>query len=119
MDRTEKDEAYLKHTLEAIESIEKYTSSFSKEDFIKSEHKLTQDAVVREFEIIGEAVGRLSDEIKKQEPNLPWREIAGMRNKLIHEYFGVDLAVVWKTVEADLPVLKSAILKLLNLFVEA
>lgn len=90
----ERDEAFLKHILDAIDSIEAYTKGMSKEEFIKKENRMAQDAVIREFEIIGEAVGRLSEEVKKESPELPWREIADMRNKLIHEYFGVDLVVV-------------------------
>ncbi|MBI2057828.1 MAG: DUF86 domain-containing protein [Candidatus Yanofskybacteria bacterium] len=109
-----KDEAYLKHILDAVAAIETYTQDVSKEEFVNKENKMMQDAVVREFEIIGEAVGRLSEEIKKENSDLPWRDIGNMRNKLIHEYFGVDLAVVWKTVETDLLVLKQAINKIME-----
>lgn len=108
----EKDEVYFRHILDAIESIEKYVNGVNKEEFVKKEKQMMQDAVVREFEIIGEAVGRLSEEIKKGNSDLPWRDISDMRNKLIHEYFGVDLAVVWKTIEADLPMLKASIIKI-------
>ena len=115
----EKDEIYLKHVLDAIESILVYVSGLNKEEFIKIENQMMQDAVIRELEIIGEAVGKLSDDIKRNNPDLPWRNISDMRNKLIHEYFGVDLAVVWKTIEADLPILKKTILKLTEFLVEA
>ncbi len=109
-----KDEAYLKHISDAIESIETYTRNISREGFFRKENKMMQDAVVRQFEVIGEAVGRLSEKIKEENPGLPWKDIADMRNKLIHEYFGVDLAVVSKTIETDLPILKDSVVKILN-----
>lgn len=80
---------------------------------------MMQDAVVRQFEIIGEAVGRLSEKIKEENSELPWKDIADMRNKLIHEYFGIDLAVVWKTIEVDLPILKDSVIKILDSMVPA
>ncbi len=105
-----KDEAYVKHIEDAIESIETYTKGISKDEFLdKDKNKMIKDAVVRQFEIIGEAVGRLSEESKKEHPNLPWKDIANMRNKLIHEYFAVDLAIIWKTIENDLPILKQVV----------
>ncbi len=108
----ERDSAYIKHILEAIATVESYTKGFDREKFLDPANKLTQDGVVREFEIIGEAVGRLSEDIKKQHSDLPWRDIVGMRNKLIHDYFRVNLGVVWKTVERDVLVLKEAMQKL-------
>lgn len=66
----------------------------------------TQDAVIRNIEIIGQAVKGISDATRSLEPGVPWRQIAGMRDKLIHEYFGVDLALVWDVVERELPVLR-------------
>ncbi len=104
------DEPYLKHILDAIESIEIYTKDVERSDFLdKNKDKKTKDAVIRQFEIIGEAVGRLSDRIKSKHPDLPWRRISNMRNKLIHEYFAVNMAIVWKTIEDDLPILKQTI----------
>ncbi len=114
----DKDKAFIEHILEAIGSIEKYTEDISKENFMSEKNKMVQDAVIREFEIIGEAVRKLSETIKSRNPDLPWRDIAGMRNKLIHEYFGVDIAVVWKTIEADLPILKKVAQKALESFTE-
>lgn len=69
------------------------------------------DAVVRELEIIGEAAGQCNEDFKKNNPEVPWKEAIGMRNRLIHEYFGVDLSVVWTTCMEDLPILKSALVK--------
>lgn len=109
------DKPYLKHILDAIESIEKYTADVKRSDFLdKDNDPKTKDAVIRQFEIIGEATGRLSDKIKNSHPNLPWKRISDMRNKLIHEYFGVDMAVVWKTIETDLPILKKVAQQILD-----
>ena len=79
------------------------------EDFLGN--KLKQDGIIRELEIIGEASKQLSLEFKEKYSDIPWKDIAGMRDKLIHEYFGVDLNAVWETVEDDLPILKSALQK--------
>jgi len=79
---------YINDILEAIEKIKKYTKGLSFEKF--SQNEMTIDAVVRNFGIIGEAVKHIPLKIKKKYPNVPWREMAGMRDKLIHEYFGVN-----------------------------
>lgn len=114
----EKDRAFIKHILEAAESIEKYTKGMDKEEFMSEQNKMARDAVVREFEIIGEATKRLSEKVKELNPDLPWRDIAGMRNKLVHEYFGVDMAVVWETIKSDLPILKKVAQRVLDSLVE-
>lgn len=97
----------LKHALAAIEEIEKFTKSVSWEDFLKNTEK--QAAVERQLEIIGEAVKNLSEEFKTKYQEIPWRDIGGMRDNLIHEYFGIDLKVVWKTIHEDLPSFKKQI----------
>ena len=99
-----KDSAYLQHILEAIKSIEDYLNGFDYETFVKD--KKTIDAVVRELEIIGEAANDLSDDFKKKHSEIPFREMADMRNVLIHEYFGVNAKIVWDTCKIDLPKLK-------------
>jgi uncharacterized protein with HEPN domain len=70
---------------------------------------LIQDGAIRQIEIIGEATKRLSKEIRKSHPKIPWKDIAGMRDKLIHDYLGVDLAAVWDTVKKDIPALKNSL----------
>ncbi len=73
---------------------------------------LLQDAVIRNIEVIGEAAKKVSDIFKEQNSQVPWREMAGMRDKLIHDYFGVDIEIVWKTVQIDIPVLKKLLIDL-------
>ncbi len=107
-----KDSVYLKHIFDSIQNIEEYTSGMNREGFFSDSSKMVRSAVIREFEIIGEATGKLSKELKADYPDVPWRDIQDMRNKLIHEYFGVDIGILWKTVENNLPELKTAILKI-------
>ena len=104
----EKDKAYILHVLDAIADIEEFTKGFDRDHFVDATNKLVQNAVIREFEIIGEAVKNLSDELKLRHPGLPWRDITVMRNKRIHDYFSVNLSVVWKTIERDLILLRKA-----------
>ena len=102
-----KDKAYLEHIAEAITKIEKYLRHATLQEIKTNE--MLQDAVVRELEILGEASNNISEEFRKKHPDITWHEIIGMRNKLIHEYFGVDLDILWKTYQEDLPLLKSKI----------
>lgn len=76
--------------------------------------RMRQDAVIRKLEIIGEAVKQLSNATKESRSEIPWKQIAGMRDRLTHGYFGVDLALVWRVVERDLPALKAAVMALLR-----
>ncbi len=94
----------MEHIFDAIEAIERFTDSKSKEDFIKDE--MLSSAVIKKFEIIGEACSRLSEDFRTTHTNIPWKEIIGMRNILIHDYFGTDLEGVWNSIEEDLPKLK-------------
>ena len=105
------DRLYLEHIREAAEKIAAYCGS-GREEFRKN--PMVQDAVIRNFEIIGEAAKRLSEDAKRQTPEVPWRRVAGFRDVLIHQYMGVDLEEVWNAVEAHLPVLRRAVEALLK-----
>jgi uncharacterized protein with HEPN domain len=101
---------YLQHVLDALERIQRYTVD-GREAFLAS--SLVSDAVVRNLEVVGEAVKQLPPEVRDLAPEVPWRRIAGMRDVLIHEYFGVDLEVVWRVVEVELPLLRDAVRRVL------
>ena len=108
----QRDKAYLLDILEAGKLAISYVDKMSMEEFLKDTQ--CQDAVIRRFEIIGEAARRISDEIKADHPEIPWFEIVGMRNIMIHEYDDVDMVVVWNTVKKDIPSLIAAIDKILS-----
>ena len=98
---------YLKDILSAIDSIEAFVVGMNFEEFCADDK--TSSAVIRKFEIIGEATKNIPDQIKEKYPQIPWKDIAGMRDKLIHAYSEVDLTLVWKTIHKRLPELKSFI----------
>jgi len=103
---------FLEDIFESAGRIEKYTKGFTKANLSKNQE--TQDAVIRRFEIIGEAVKNLPAGFKNNHKEIDWRKIAGMRNVLIHEYFGIHINRIWKTVKEDIPDLKSKISKILE-----
>lgn len=105
---------FLTHILESIAEIENFIRNISEKEF-ENDTK-TQDAVIRRIEIIGEATKNLPSAFKNKNPQIEWREMAGMRDKLIHEYFGVDLDLVWEVVKNDIPKLKKQILELVEKF---
>lgn len=95
------DLVYVADMLDSISLVQQYTSAMTQEQFMRDSR--TQDAVIRRIEVIGEAAKQVGSEIRGRYPNIPWSEAARMRDKLIHGYFGIDLAAVWKTVQEDLP----------------
>jgi uncharacterized protein with HEPN domain len=103
---------YLKDILAAMESIECFIAGMDLDTFQKDDK--TTSAVMRKLEIIGEAVKQIPDEIRLKHSQVPWKEMAGMRDKLIHFYFGIDYHLVWKTVTERLPQVKQEIQKVLR-----
>lgn len=105
------DKVYLLHMRDALQRVRDYTSA-GKDTFFTD--LKTQDAVIRNFEIIGEAAKRVSEATRDRAPRIPWRLIPGFRDILIHQYEGVDLQEVWKRVEQDVPQLLNALQTLLR-----
>jgi len=103
---------FIKHIRDSINEIDSFTKNVSKEKFI--EEKLIQNAVIRSIEVIGEAVKNLPEGFRRKYKEIPWNKIAGMRDKIIHHYFGVDLETIWKVVKEDIPQLKKQIHKILE-----
>jgi uncharacterized protein with HEPN domain len=106
------DRVYLSHVLQAIESILKYTEGMTYEDF--NSNSLVQDAVIRNFEIIGEATKRVSFQLRNTYPNVPWSKMAGLRDKLIHDYIKVNLVLLWGVVVDVLPLQKIEFQKIIS-----
>jgi uncharacterized protein with HEPN domain len=106
-----RDQLYLRHVLDAIGKVERYVA-VGYDEFMTASH--WQDAVIRQLEIIGEAVKRFSPETTERRPDIAWRRIAGMRDVLIHNYMGVDLEAVWQVTQNDLSRLRQAVEELLD-----
>jgi uncharacterized protein with HEPN domain len=102
----------LSEMLESIIAIRSYTNGVNKAGF--EANTLLQDAVIRRLEVMGEAANQLPELVKSRFPAVEWRVITAMRNRLIHGYFSVDVAIVWNTVEQDLPTLETEIRAILN-----
>ncbi len=105
---------YLRHILDAIFTVEEYLQGVDEQKFKST--RLLQDGVIRQIEVIGEAVRHISKDIRKTHPEIPWQDVAGMRDKLIHGYFGVDVEKVWDTAQEDLPGLKQQVTEILKDF---
>ena len=105
------DSVYLRHILDAMVRLSGYLNGVDEAAFLAQ--PLLQDGAIRQIEVMGEAVKNLSQPLREQFSHVPWQDIAGMRDKLIHQYFGVDLEKVWLTAVRDMPVLQPEITKIL------
>lgn len=101
---------YLDDILNSFEEVEEFTLGMSFEDFIRD--RKTLNAVIRSLEVMGEAAKKVPEEIREQHPDIPWKYMAGMRDKLIHEYHAVDLEIIWAVITEELPPLKSPLRRL-------
>ena len=95
---------YIHDILASIKEVDDFTKGMTFDDFCKD--RKTTNAVIRSLEVLGEASRKISDDIKSKATNVPWAKMTGMRNKLIHEYFGVDLEIVWTVIKEELPPIK-------------
>lgn len=100
----------LSDILESIDRVTQYIEGLSLETF--SEDQKSIDAVVRNLEIIGEAANRLPDEFKGKHPEVEWHKVVGLRNRIIHDYFGIDLEIIWQIIHRDLPALRQTLSKI-------
>jgi len=101
---------YIYDIIDCIEKIEIYSKNLTLNEFQKTSE--TQDAILRRLEIIGEAVKKIPPEIKEKQKEVPWKSIAGLRDVVIHEYFGVNMDRVWKLIHSDLKTFKTEIIKI-------
>ena len=110
MKRTYKD--YLLDILSSIQEIEEFIAGMTFEEFVQD--RKTVNAVIRSLEVMGEAAKKIPSEMRNRYPEIPWKYIAGMRDKLIHEYHGVDLEIVWEVIEKEIPPLRPKLEKILT-----
>ncbi len=103
---------FIKHIMEAIELIESFSKEINRDVFL--EDKMKQSAIIRQLEIIGESSKNIPESYKNRYPSIPWHEMAGMRDKLIHNYFGVDLNLVYDIVKKEIPKLKIKIKRIIS-----
>jgi len=103
---------FLNDILDSITKIKKFTKGMSYDKFFSDDK--TNYAVVRCFEIIGEAAKKIPPRIKNKNKSIPWQEMAAIRDKLIHGYFGVNLEVIWKTIQEDIPELESLLIQIMK-----
>jgi len=103
---------YLRDIFDSILDVEAFTESMAFEDFAKD--RKTINAVIRSLEVIGEAAKKIPKPVRDRYPSVPWKKMAGMRDKMIHEYFGVDVEILWKTIKENVPPLKPLIQEVLG-----
>lgn len=108
--RNKNDLVFIKHILDSINAIREFSENISKEELISN--RLRQSAIIREIEIIGEAVKNISKNLKNKHKEIGWKGITGTRDKMIHHYFGVDLNIIWGIIKKDLPILEKQIKKI-------
>ena len=108
--KEKEDQIFIEHILDSINAIEKFSKGITEKEL--ASNRLKKSAIVREIEIIGEATRNISNSFKNKHEEVPWRDIIGTRDKLIHHYFGVDLSIVWRIVKVFLPELKNKLLKI-------
>jgi uncharacterized protein with HEPN domain len=106
------DRTYLQHILDAIENVENYTRGATKKRFL--DDGMMHDSVYFQIQIIGEASNNLSEDFLEKHPDIPWSQIIGMRNRIVHAYFQIDIEVAWDIVKKDIPILKKQIQKMLK-----
>lgn len=106
------DSVFLNHIVDAAKLIGEYLAGASRDGFVAN--RMVQDAVIRELEVIGEATKNISEDLRSKYPDIPWNKMSGMRDKLIHGYFGVDLDAVWDTATKDIPELAKRIESILR-----
>ncbi len=102
---------YINDILDSIKEVTEFTAGMSFDDFCRD--KKTINAVIRSLEVLGEAARKIPDDLRNKAPDVPWDKMTGMRNKLIHEYFGVDLEIVWAVIKEELPPLTAHLKKIL------
>mgnify|MGYP001025377106 CR=1 FL=1 len=112
MENKERDKFFVNSIFEEIRKIENFVKSVEYNDFLRDE-KL-QYAIYKAFENIGEATKNISKDTKEKHPEIPWKKLAGLRDKLSHGYFGIDTERVWEAIYGDIPLLKNQIIKLIN-----
>jgi uncharacterized protein with HEPN domain len=103
---------YLEDISDAVDDIASFIKGMSKPDFLRD--KKTINAVIRSLEVIGEAAKKIPDPVKTRHSSIPWKKMAGMRDKMIHEYFGVDAEILWSTAKKDVPTLRGSINELMS-----
>lgn len=101
------DSVYLHHILDAFEQIESYTNGVSYDDF--AENRLLQDGVIRQLEVMGEAARNITEDLRSAHSNIPWRQMIGLRNRMIHAYFNINLQIIWEIIQGDIPNLREDI----------